>query len=166
MKTKIYYLTSILCFFVLISANVAGSNLTANQLDDEKEKVKKEFLAVWEFFNSTDFTDSLNFKKYLENYADDYVSFSKEGEPPVTGKQSLMWIGGLLKKYKPKFDVTVDKIEVSGDLAVVFYHYHEFFTSRETGDVAVDTHHSAMSVLRRDEGGKWENVFNKWGLGK
>jgi len=155
-----------LFFAVLATANVTGRTLPENQLSDEKEKIKKEFLSVWEFVNTADFTDSLTFKKYLENYADDYFAFNKDGEPPVAGKSSLMWLGNFLNTHEPKIDITIDRIEVSGDLATVFYRAHEIMKNRKTEEVIFDGYHSALSVLRRDESGKWEIVYWQWGIGK
>lgn len=165
MKTTIFYLPVLLLFFLLQIGNSNGHTLSKIQTNDENEKVKKEFLATWEYLNSADFTDSLAFKKYLEFYVDDYVHFYKEGDPPSIGKNSLLWIGNFLKNNKPHFDVSIDRVEVSDDLAVIFYHYREIMINRKTGETTFDGMHSAMMVLKKKESGNWKIVFNKWGIG-
>ncbi len=77
-----------------------------------------------------------------------------------------MWLGDFLKTHIPKIDITIDRIEVSGDLATVFYRAHEIMENRKSGEVIFDGYHSALSVLRQDDSGKWEIVYWQWGIGK
>jgi ketosteroid isomerase-like protein len=167
MKTKIYYTFIFLFFFVFNNANVKGSNLHENQSGDEKEEVKKEFLAIWEYFNTADFTDSLNVNKYFENFTEDYLTFLKEGDAPVPGKSAdKKRYTGYFNRAKPKYDITVDKIEASVDLAVVFFHYHELWTDLKTGEKIVEADHSAIRVMKRDTNKKWKIMYSTTGLGK
>ena len=155
-----------LILFILLFACMAENKNESVELEDtsrsDVEIVKQALLSSYDFINNEDLTDSLTFNQYKSFFDDDFVMLPSEGNPLSNKETILEGFRGLFKTHKCNFDVTIDQIEVSGDLAYVLYHYHEVFTNIETGENLFDIMHSAIAVLRKDVEGNWKLVVLGW----
>lgn len=123
--------------------------------------VSEEFDRIWDFFNNENLTDSSKFNQYLAFHADDYIVLGENGNLPSNGEQQFTWLYGFLKNHKPRFDITIDRVEVSGDLAYILFHFHEEFTQIDTEEKIVDAMRSAIYIMRKDSFGNWRCVLFK-----
>jgi ketosteroid isomerase-like protein len=153
---KKYLLSLIVLIFL---AGISCQNKTTESPEDE---VKETFLSVYDFFNNEDLTDSLTFDKFKSLYTDDFVFLGDEGNIPLEKESILKSWEGMFKNLKPNFDVTIDRLEVSGNLAYILYHYHEVFTNIETNETVIDVMHSAIIVMRKDADDNWKCSVLKW----
>ncbi|MCJ7692968.1 MAG: hypothetical protein MUO22_06080, partial [Sedimentisphaerales bacterium] len=108
-----------------------------------------------------DLSDSSKFNQYMAFYAEDYVVIGEMGNSLSSGEQQFAWLSEFLKTHQPKFDITVDKVEVSCDLAYILFHFHEEFTRIATGEKIVDAMPSAIYIMRKDYNGNWKCVLFK-----
>lgn len=150
----------LLSLFVLIFlAGISCQNKTTESPEDE---VKEAFLFMYDFFNNIDLTDSLTFNKFKLLYTDDFVFLGNSGSIPHEKESILKSWEEMFKNLKPNFDLTIDRLEVSGNLAYILYHYHEVFTNIETDETVIDVMHSAIMVLRKDGDNNWKCSVLKW----
>jgi len=151
---------------ILLFACTAKNKNDSVELEDtsksDVEIVKHALLSSYDFINNEDLTDSLTFNQWKSFFDDDFVMLPSEGKPLSNKETILEGFRGLFKTHKGHFDVTIDRIEVSGDLAYVLYHYHEVFTNIETGENLYDIMHSVIAVLRKDAQGNWKTVVLRW----
>ena len=132
--TKIIF-TRIQIFLVLFLLYNCGSKTATSLLSSETQSESSEasarqaFDAYWDNFNNLDLSDSLNYNKNLDFFADDYLQIGKEGKPPGNGKGTFKWLGDYVQTHKPKFDITVDNVDASKDMAYFLYRYQETFTN-------------------------------------
>lgn len=146
--------TYLLLLIVLISlAGISCQDKTTESLEDE---VKAVFLSMYDFFNNEDLADSIVFNKFKSQYADDFVLLGDNGSIPIEKESIFNSWEGMFKNLKPNFDITIDRLEVSGNLAYILYHYHEVFTNIETNETVIDVMHSAIMVLKKDEDNNWK----------
>ena len=145
------YFLSLIVFIVL-----AGISCQGKTPESPEDEVKEAFLAMYNFLNNEDLTDSLTFNKYQSLYTDDFVILGDGGSVPLEKESILKSFRGMFKSYKPNIDITIDRLEVSGKLAYVLYHYHEVMTNIETNEKVIDVMHSAIMILRKDEDNTWK----------
>jgi len=156
---------SLILFILLFACTAENKNDSVEQEDTSKsdvEIVKQTLLSSYDFINNEDLTDSLTFNQYKSFFDDAFVMLPREGKPLSNKETILEGQRRLFKTHKGNFDVTIDQIEVSGDLAYVLYHYHEVFTNIETGENLYDIMHSAIAVLKKDMQGNWKMVVGGW----
>jgi ketosteroid isomerase-like protein len=152
--------TYLLLLIVLIS--LAGISCQDKTTESPENEVKVAFLSMYDFFNNEDLADSLVFNRFKSQYTDDFVFLGDNGSIPVEKESLLNSWEGMFKNLKPNFDITIDRLEVSGNLAYILYHYHEVFTNIETNETVIDVMHSAIMVLRKDEDNNWKCSVLKW----
>ncbi|MEA1886475.1 MAG: DUF4440 domain-containing protein [Bacteroidota bacterium] len=145
------YLLSLIVFIFL--AGISCQNKTTTSSENE---LKEAFLSMYDFFNNEDLTDSLVFNRFKSQYTDDFVLLGDNGSIPIEKESIFNSWEGMFKNLKPNFDITIDRLEVSGNLAYILYHYHEVFTNIETNETVIDVMHSAIMVLRKDEDNNWK----------
>jgi ketosteroid isomerase-like protein len=153
---KKYLLSLILLIFL------AGISCQDKTSESPENEVKEAFMSMYEFLNNEDLTDSLIFNKYQLFYTDDFVFLGDGGSIPGDRESILKSLGGMFKNLKPNIDVTIDRLEVSGSLAYILYHYHELMTNIETNETVFDAMHSAIMVLRKDADNNWKCCVLKW----
>ena len=145
------YLISL--FVLLFFAAFSCQNTATESTQDE---VKETFLSMYDYFNNEDLSDSLIFDKFKSFYTDDFVVLGDDGNLPLQKESVFRSWEGLFSNIDPNFDVSIDRIEVSGNLAYVLYHYHEVLTNIKTGETVIDVMHSAIAVMRRDADNNWK----------
>ena len=126
------------------------------------QEVQQAFESFWSKFNGGQMADSIVFNQTMSFFADDLLMPGDTGKLPGDGKGLFGWLKGYVQNNKPFFDVTVDRIEATKDMAYVLYRYHETFTDLATGEYSVDVKHSAIMVLRRNDDGIWKCVVMKF----
>lgn len=128
----------------------------------DEEVVRQTLLSLYDFINKEDLTDSLTYNKFKTFYDEKFVLLPSNAEP-LSDKETILegW-RGLFKTHKGNFDVTIDRIEVSGDMAYALYSYREVFTNLKTKEKQVDVMHSAISILKRDAKNNWKVVVTRW----
>jgi ketosteroid isomerase-like protein len=131
-------------------------DLENNTISLEKEAVKKAIMYNYDFFHKNDLSDSLTFNRYKNLFADSFVLVPSEGKP-LSDKETILeeW-RELFKENKANFELTINRIEVSGNMAYVLYHYDEKLTNIKTGDLYFKVTQSAIAVLRKDALEKWK----------
>jgi len=131
-----------------------NSEIATNSSD--KEDVRKAIMYNYNFFHENDLSDSLTFNRYKTLYSDSFVLGPSEGKP-LSNKETILeeW-RELFKNNKGKFELTIDRIEVSGNIAYVLYHYDEKLTNIKSGDIYFEVTQSAIAILRKDVVGKWK----------
>ena len=165
MKTFLFLkITPLLILFLITSCDTKTNTTgkTENQGKPSAEEAREAFDSFWALFNNEDLSDSLTFNRFLSFFADDFLMTGNEGAFPDRATGLLDWLRGEVKTHKPNFDITVDKVVASEDLAYILYRYHETFTEIETGDITTDVMHSAIMILRKNEEGTWRCVFMKF----
>jgi len=97
----------------------------------------------------------------LEDYADDIVQMPPE-EPAIDGKEALRasW-REFLDANTSAWDLTVEDIEISGDLAFARGGYTATTTEKDDGEVEEEEGNSVF-VLRRGSDGTWRIVIEIW----
>jgi len=141
---------------------LAGISCQKEPTKAPEDEVKETFLSVYDRFNNEDLSDSLTFNNLKLLYADDFVFLGDKGSIPHDKESILQSWEGLFKNLKPNFEVTIDRLEVSGDLAYILYHYHEVLTNIETNDTVIDVMHSAIMVMKKDADNNWKCSVLKW----
>ena len=157
-------------FFLMISAIILFACTTENKSDSvvsedtskSQEEVKKAIMHYYGLINNEDLSDSLNFNQFKALHADNFVLIPSEGKPPSDKETILEGWREFLKNNKGNYDITIDRLEVSGDLAYVLYHFHEIYINIESGEKVFDVMHSAIMVLRKDAQGNWKTVVLRW----
>jgi ketosteroid isomerase-like protein len=151
-----------LCLLLFSSLSSYGQNKKQSSVSNEKEIVKARLLSLYAFINEQELTDSLTFNRLKDFYSDDFVMLPGKAKP-LTNKETILegW-RGLFKENKGNFDVSVDRLDVSENLAYALLHYHETFTNIKTGERGIDAMHSAVTVLKKDAKGIWKVSFVHW----
>lgn len=152
-------------FILLFACSVESQkdSLTAEDISaSNKQEVEKALMSVIDFINNEDLSDSLTYNRYKALYHDDFVLLPSNGEPISDKETILEGFRGFLKNNKGSFDITIDRLDVSGNLAYVLSHYHEVFTNIESGENVVDIMHSAIFVLKKDANNDWKIVVWRW----
>ncbi len=154
----------ILTLITLISCNKNSKevDLEITRVSSDKEDVRKAIMNNYDFFNENDLSDSTTFNRFKAFYFESFVLGPSEGKP-LSDKETILeeW-RELFKENKGNFNLTIDRIEVSGDLAYVLYHYDEKLTNIQSGDIYFEVVQSAVAVLRKNSEGNWLFEFIRW----
>lgn len=130
--------------------------------EQDIENVRKTIINNYEFINNENMADSLTFNRFKTFYSNAFVMGPSEGKP-LSNKETILeeW-RELFKHNKGKFNLTINRIEVSDDLAYVLYHYDETLTNIKTGELFFEVVQSAVAILKKDAQGEWKFVFLRW----
>lgn len=125
-------------------------------ISSNREHVKNSIMYNYDFFQENDHSDSLTFNRYKALFSESFVLGPSEGKP-LSDKETILedW-RKMFKENKGKFDLTINRIEVSVNLAYALYHYDEKLTNITSGDIYFEVTQFAIALLRKDAGGKWE----------
>ncbi len=153
-----------LILIVLVSCNRDSNNNSVglNTSISDKDDVRKAVMYNYDFINNNNLADSLTFNRFKALYSDSFVLGPSEGKP-LSDKETILeeW-RELFKENKGKFNLTINRIEVSGNLAYVLYHYDEKLTNIQSGDVYFEVVQSAIAILRKDSNGNWKFETLRW----
>ena len=142
----------------ILSCNQNTKNIAkdTNTTNSAENNVRETILYNYNFFDENDLSDNDTFDRYKALFSDSFVLISSEGKP-LSNKETVLeeW-RKLFKVNKAKFELTIDRIKVSGDMAYVIYHYHEKLTNIESGDLYFEVTQSAIAILRKNSAAKWK----------
>ena len=151
--------------YLLLFAAISILSCNQNTKDMEKDTITtnsaennvREFIDYnYNFFDKNDLSDNGTFDRYKALFSDSFVLISSEGKP-LSNKETVLekW-RKLFKVNKAKFDLTIDRIEVSGDMAYAIYHYHEKLTNIESGELYFEVTQSAIAILKKNSAAEWK----------
>jgi ketosteroid isomerase-like protein len=123
---------------------------------------KQALMAIFDFSNTEDMTDSLNFNQFKAFFADDFVFLPDSGAVLTRGQEDLESYRGLFKESKSNVNLQIDRMDQSGELAYFLVHYNEIFTNIKTGKLLWNNKHSAIFVLKRDADHRWKIAVWRW----
>lgn len=148
--------------FISCNRNSKYMDTEITRINSDKEDVRKAIMYNYDFFHKNDLSDNNTFDRFKALYSDSFVLGPSEGKP-LSDKETILeeW-RKLFNENKGEFKLTINRIEVSGNLAYVLYQYHEKLTNIKTGDVYFEVTQSAIAILRKDILGKWKIEFLKW----
>lgn len=151
-------------FILLLACNKAPKEkaLDMHTNNSAKDEVKKAVMHSYEFVNSNNLADSLIFNQYKTFFSDSFVLGPSEGNALADKETILEEWRQLFKENKGRFNLTINRVEVSGDLAYVLYHYDEKLTNIESGDLFFEVTQSAIAILRKDADGNWKFEALRW----
>ena len=161
-NTLKFLITLIFIAFVSCNRGSKENSVDLNTNISDKEDVRKAVIYNYDFINDNNLADSLTFNRFKSLYSDSFVLVPSEGKP-LSDKETILeeW-RGLFKENKGKFNLTINRIDVSGDLAYVLYHYDEKLTNIESDAIVFDVVQSAIAVLRKDADGNWKFEALRW----
>ena len=143
---------------LMLSCNQNSKEMsTKKEFTNTSEKdVRDALMYNYEFFDNNDLSDNEVFDQYKSLFSDSFVLVSSEGKPLI-GKEIILeeW-RKIFKENKAKFELTIDRIEVSGNMAYVLYHYHEKLTNITSGDLYFEVTQSAIAILKKNNEEKWK----------
>ncbi|MRI01628.1 DUF4440 domain-containing protein [Kriegella sp. EG-1] len=151
-----YLLILTMITFISCNRNAKNTNSQSSTINIEKENIRKAIINNYDFFDKNDLSDSLTFNRYKTLFSDSFVLVPSEGKP-LSDKETILeeW-RVLFKENKAVFDLTINRIEVSGNLAYALYHYDEKLTNIKTNELYFEVTQSAIAILRKDELGEWK----------
>lgn len=132
----------------------------AERKKPDTDGAKQAVISMYEFIATKDLSDSLTFNQWTTFFTSDFLWLGSKGEAPnPMGKDGFKGYRGAFKTIRANFDgITIDRVDASGDLAYVVYHFHEVVTSLKTNEVVRDVMTSAVVTLKREKG-KWKIAF-------
>ncbi|TJY35878.1 YybH family protein [Pontimicrobium aquaticum] len=157
MKKLIY-----LILIIFFACNNKKNNTALATTNSDKDAVRKAIINNYDFINNNNLSDSLTFNRFKTFYSDSFVLGPSEGNP-LSNKETILeeW-RELFKENKATFDLKINRVEVSGNLAYVLYHYNEKLTNIETGDLYFEVIQSAIAILKKDSFGNWKFEVLRW----
>jgi ketosteroid isomerase-like protein len=130
--------------------------------DSLRLEVQNAFMAAMYAFNKGNLNDSATFSAFRSFYDSTFVVFGQPGSPPVSGTTVLDTLRRFVQHHKPHLFISLDRIEVSQNLAYILYHYRETASDSESGRIVLDGSRSACMVLKKDSNGNWKCVSLTW----
>lgn len=155
----------IICLFIAFASCNSSSDKNTTNLNmatSVKEDVEKAIKYNYEFISTKNLADDATFNQFKTLYTDSFVLGPSEGKA-LSNKETILneW-RELFLENKGVFNLTIDRIEASGDLAYVLYHYDEKLTNIQSGEVFFEVVQSAIAVLRKDTSGNWKFEALRW----
>jgi ketosteroid isomerase-like protein len=146
----------VLCFTgTFISCNDAGkSSLAEVATKSDTTGAKQALISMYDFVVTKDLSDSLIFNQWMSFFTKDVLWMSSKGQAP--GPVDFTGYRGVFKNNKAFIDkLIIDRVDASGGLAYVLYHFHEVVKTIKTNEVVADNTYSALVTLKKDASGKW-----------
>ena len=157
-----YLLILTLITFTSCNKDSKSMDSEITTINSDRDDVRKAIMYNYDFFHENDLSDSLTFNRFKALYSDSFVLGPSEGKPSSDKETILEEWRKLFKENKGKFKLTINRIEVSGNLAYVLYHYDEKLTNIKSGDIYFEVTQSAIAILRKDSLGKWKFEALRW----
>jgi ketosteroid isomerase-like protein len=155
MRIKLSLLLVVIVFFSGCRQSQSTDSPKEDVIKTAKDEAKRALLSVYDFINTNDLSDSLTFNKWPSYFTKDILFISSNGKAPNPFPFDMY--RGIFKTLKVSYDqMTIDRVDASGDLAYVLYHFHELAKKIETGEVVKDALISAVVTLKKDAAGKWK----------
>lgn len=108
-----------------------------------------------------DMWNAANPEAVLGDYAEEIVQMPPE-EPAIVGKEALRasW-QEFLDENTSVWDLTVEDIQISGDLAFARGEYTAATTEKDDGEIEEEEGNTVF-VLRRESDGTWKIIIEIW----
>lgn len=148
----------------MVACNKNSENMDPmnDTIGSDREDVRKTIMDHYDFINENDLSDSLTFDRYKTLFSDSFVLGPSEGKPLSNKKIILEDWRKLFQENKGKFELTINRIDVSENMAYALYHYDEKLTNIKSGAIYFEVTQSALVVLRKDTEGKWKFEALMW----
>ncbi len=122
----------------------------------QKEAFRNAILYNYDFIDQNDLSDSLTFNRYKTLFGDSFDFALSEGKPLLDKETTLVEWRSLFKENKATTKLTIDRVEVSENMAYSLYHYEVVLTNIKTGDLYFEKTQSAVAILRKNKKGEWK----------
>ncbi len=155
MNAKIRFLFLAIGLLIGCQQNKSDDSPTIDTTQADKDEAKQALISVYDFMNRSDLSGSLTYNKWPSFFTDDILFIASKGQAPNPFPFDMY--RGAFKTLKASYDgITIDRVDASGDLAYVLYHFHEVVKKIENGEVVKDSLISGVVTLKRDATGKWK----------
>lgn len=155
MNSKIRFLFLAIGLLLGCQQNKSADSPQIDAAKTDKEDAEQALISVYDFINKSDLSDSLTYNKWPSFFTDDILFISSKGQAPNPFPFDMY--RGVFKTVKASYDgITIDRVDASGDIAYVLYHFHEVVKKIENSEVVKDTLISAVVTLKKDATGKWK----------